>query len=106
MIPNPLPGRPLFVSYDDGRIYISAHDHFHQEKLREFKRLIRNAHPDRVPQIWAAGRTRKLLKARGRFLLKEVTWYAQFGLEPPTKTPSRRVESESPSLLATGLFYC
>jgi len=82
-IPAPLPGRPFYVSFEGGKLYISAHDAFHLEREREFRRLIRAAHPDRNHCIWAAARTRKLLKARQRWEEKEAGWYARFGLEPP-----------------------
>jgi hypothetical protein len=34
------------------RRYISAHDAFHLEGEREFKRLIRAAHPDPSRPVW------------------------------------------------------
>ena len=94
-LPSPLPGRPFYVSSDGGRLYICVHDVFHLQKQREFKRMIRNAHPDRNRRVWAAGRTRKLLKARERWVQEETRWYARFGLDPPTgatttRTPGRR----------------
>lgn len=82
-IPSPLPGRPLCVNVEGGRLYISAHDAFHLEREREFKRLIRAAHPDRNHCNWAAGRTRKLLQARARWEKVEARWYARLGLDPP-----------------------
>jgi hypothetical protein len=88
-IPSPLPGRPFYVHFEGGKLYISAHDAFHLEKEREFRRLIRAAHPDRNHCIWAAARTRKLLKARKRWEEKEARWYARFGLEPPRGKPQR-----------------
>jgi hypothetical protein len=82
-IPSQRPGRPLCVNIEGGRLYISAHDAYHLEKQREFKRLIRAAHPDRNHCIWAAGRTRKLLQARARWEKAEARWYACLGLDPP-----------------------
>lgn len=93
IVPPPLPGRPLYVPYEGGKIYISAHDRYHLEKLREFKREIRKAHPDRNSCIWAAGRTRNLLKARKKWQEWEAAWYARFGLEPPAR--SRRPGSST-----------
>lgn len=58
-------------------------DAFHLEREREFKRLIRAAHPDRNHCNWAAGRTRKLLQARARWEKAETRWYARLGLDPP-----------------------
>ena len=83
-IPHRLPGRPLW-KYDDlgWKVYISAHDRFHQLMLRAFKQEIRKAHPDVRHQVWASGRTRKILEARRKFLEGEQLWYAQFNLEPP-----------------------
>ena len=49
-IPECLPGRPLLVPYKGGWVFISAHDRFHIEALRRFKRMLANAHPDRRPQ--------------------------------------------------------
>ena len=83
-LPDPLPGRPVCVNFEGGKLYISAHDAFHLERLREFKRLIRAAHPDRNHCIWASGRTRNLLNARKRWEEWETRWYARFGLDPPT----------------------
>ncbi len=85
-VPPPFPGRPLFVNYMGGRVYVSAHDRYHVERLRQFKREIRKAHPDRNRLRWAAGRTRNLLKARERWQECEAVWYSQFGLEPPTRS--------------------
>ena len=82
-IPSPLPGRPLYVNVEGGRLYVSAHDAFHLAREREFKRLIRAAHPDRNHCTWAAGRTRKLLQARAPWEKAETRWYARLGLDPP-----------------------
>jgi hypothetical protein len=44
-IPAPIPGRPLYVLYEGGRPYVSAHDRYDLETQRGFKRKIRAAHP-------------------------------------------------------------
>ena len=75
------------MNFEGGKLYISVHDAFHLEKEREFRRLIRAAHPDRNHCTWAAARTRKLLKARQRWEKQEARWYACFGLEPPNGRP-------------------
>ena len=85
----PLPGRPLFVPYEGGRIYISVHDRFYLGRKREFKRKIRASHPDVNKHNSAAGRTRKLLKLRESWRKGEAQWYARFGLEPPEKRRTR-----------------
>lgn len=51
-LPASLPGRPLYVNIAGGKLYISAHDAFHLKKQREFRRLIRAAHPDRNHCSW------------------------------------------------------
>jgi hypothetical protein len=96
-VPAPLPGRPLYVSVHGGRVYVSAHDAFHLEQEREFKRKIRLAHPDRNHYRWASGRTRRLLKARQQFEAEEAQWYAAYGLEPPhgITRPRRQAAGES-----------
>lgn len=88
-IPAPLAGRPLYLNFKGGRIYISVHDAFHLERQREFKRQIRSAHPDRNHHNWASNRTRKLLKARERWEEQEARWYGHFGLDPPKRKPQR-----------------
>jgi hypothetical protein len=101
-LPASLPGRPLYVNIAGGKLYISAHDAFHLKKQREFRRLIRAAHPDRNHCNWAPGRTRKLLKARARWEKAEARWYAHFGLEPPTgssRNAIRYVETDRVLLL-------
>lgn len=96
-VPPPFPGRPLFVNYDGGRLYISVHDRYHLERLREWKRKIRNAHPDRNRRRFATAQTRNLLKARNKWQEQEMVWYAKFKLEPPAG--SRRRQSSSSELL-------
>lgn len=44
-IPAPIPGRPLYVLYEGGRPYVSAHDRYYLETQRGLKRKIRAAHP-------------------------------------------------------------
>ncbi len=95
----PLPGRPLFVTYEGGRVYISAHDHFHLEKKREFKRRIRVGHPDVNRHNSASGHVRKLLKLRERWRKNEIKWYAKFGLEPPGMGRARCNEPKEETLL-------
>jgi hypothetical protein len=92
-LPAPLPGRPFYITIDGGRLYVSVHDAYHLERERQFKRQIRMAHPDRNHQRWACSRTRKLLKARAQWEAEETRWYARFGLEPPTKQPTRHISS-------------
>ena len=101
-IPAPLPGRPLYLNVEGGRLYISVHDAFYLERQRGFKRQIRLAHPDRNHQRWACSRTRNLLKARARWEAEEARWYARFGLEPPTRLPQRisSVGNRSPGTFA------
>lgn len=102
-IPAPLPGRPLFLNVDGGRLYISVHDAFYLERQRAFKRQIRLVHPDRNRRQWACSRTRNLLKARARWEAEEARWYARFGLEPPTRLPQRisSVGNPSPRMFAS-----
>lgn len=85
-IPAPIPGRPLYVPYQGGRLYVSVHDRFYLEVHRGFKRQIRATHPDVNHRSWAAGRTRKLLRERERWEERERLWYARFGLDPPTRS--------------------
>src|SRR2546425_3345286 len=84
-IPAPIPGRPLYVLYEGGRLYVSARDRYHLEMQRGFKRRIRAAHPDVNHQSWAAERTRKLLREREHWEKQEGYWYARFGLDPPKR---------------------
>lgn len=104
-IPAPLPGRPLCLKIEGGRVYISVHDAFYLERQREFKRQIRLAHPDCNHQRWACSRTRNLLKARARWEAEEARWYARFGLEAPTRLPQRTssVGNWSPETFASSL---
>jgi len=83
--PAPLPGRPLYVSVAGGKLYVSAHDAFHLQTQRDFKRRIRAAHPDHHHSIWAHSRTRKLLTARSRWEEAEARWYAHLWLDPPVR---------------------
>lgn len=75
-IPAPIPGRPLYVLYDGGRLYVSAHYRYYLEMLRAFKRKIRAAHPDINHQRWATGHTRQLLHRRERWQHAESAWSA------------------------------
>ena len=40
-IPAPIPGRPLYVLYEGGRLYVSAHDRYYLDMQRGFKRKSR-----------------------------------------------------------------
>ena len=82
-IPFPLTGRPLYVNFKGGKIYISAHDAFHLERERGFKRLIGAVPPARNHRNWVADSTHRLLQARARWENAEARWYALFGLDPP-----------------------
>lgn len=86
-IPAPIPGRPLYVLYEGGRLYVSAHDRYYLEIRRGFKLKIRAAHPDVNHRSWATGRTRKLLRDREHWQEQEGRWYAHFGLDPPKRGP-------------------
>lgn len=101
-VPAPLKDRPFYVTIDGGRLYVSAHDTYHLEQARAFKRQIRLAHPDRNHQRWAGARTRNLLKARARWEAEEARWYARLGLEPPTR-PRQRTPSVGSSRSAMSL---
>lgn len=39
-------GRPVWVAYEGGRVYISPHDEGHRQTKAEYKRLMVLAHPD------------------------------------------------------------
>lgn len=85
-IPLPYKGRPLFVRYDNGKVYISIHDRWYLNILNKFKQRIFKSHPDRnVKRGQGVSTTKRLLKARLVFQEREKEWYAFFGLEPPRK---------------------
>lgn len=93
-IPPALPGRPLYLQFEGGKVYVSAHDHYHLKMLRRFKSELRRAHPDVNHNSNSGGHVRNILKARKRFLKKDAKWYVKFGLEPPTHSTPTRTKAE------------
>lgn len=73
-------GRPAFVKKDGWVVSVSTMDAAYQATWRAYKRLLRDAHPDRGGK---ATQFRKLIGQRERWLEEEERRYGVLGLEPP-----------------------
>lgn len=73
-------GRPAFVKKDGWLVSVSTMDAAYQATWRAYKRLLRDNHPDKGG---SAGKFRKLMGQRERWLEEEERRYEALGLEPP-----------------------
>lgn len=103
----------IIFTENTGRIYISVHDDYFRETQKQWKLRMKMAHPDMVKQeiitmhvpatthmrggnaVPVAGYIAKRRSMRGseefrrlkaqhrEWLKEEISWYAQYNLEPP-----------------------
>jgi hypothetical protein len=74
--------RPSWVAVEGGRLSIVAHDQFYRRRRAELRSILIAAHPDK------GGTPAKFIQAKrilDRFLATEGTWYATYGLRPPSR---------------------
>ena len=75
-------GRPAILYVDGCNVYISVHDQNYLNRLKAFKRLLKERHPDHTP-LGGSRQFRRMQIKYERFLLEEREWYRQFNLNPP-----------------------
>lgn len=96
------PGRPPFVPYQGGKLWILVHDHWYLGRRRGFLEKIKKSHPDRNRHNQATAHTRNLLEQLRSWRELEADWYAQFGLTVPekrTQCDSKGVSNQRPSFI-------
>jgi len=80
-------GRPAFVKHEGWTVSVSTMDAAYKDRWRAYKRLLRDAHPDRGGR---ATQFRKLVGQRERWLEEEEKRYQELGLEPPFGKQAKR----------------
>lgn len=79
-------GRPVTVMEDGWVVMVAVRDSGYMTTLKAYKRLLRDAHPDKHPQgekkKWA-GKFRRIHGERAVWRNQEAQWYARHGLLPP-----------------------
>jgi len=76
------PGRPATVIHDGWTVYVAVRDRAYLTTLKAFKRMLRDAHPDKNGGNGGAA-FRKIHLQRLKWQNAEAQWYGRLGLLPP-----------------------